>query len=166
MDELMRAPNTTRGRIAVRRPGVARLADLLRRRSRRESGFTILETTIALGILSIGILGVAASLLTSMKFSRRSRSMSHVPYLAEQQMEIFTLMQAVDVEAMVGTTADGLNPIDPDPNDGDVTTFNRSWTVALDDPEVDVIRMTVNVVWVDELGTPRNVNLQRLKSGV
>ena len=165
MDQLMRASKTTRERIEKRRPGVARLADLLRRRSRRESGFTILETTIALGILSVGILGVAASLLTSMKFSRRSRSMTQAMYLAEQQMEIFHLMPAADVEAMVGTTADGNNPIDPDPNDGDATTFNRSWTIALDDAEVDVNRMTLNVVWTDAKGIPRTVSLESLKSG-
>ena len=66
------------------------------------------------------------------------------------------------VEALVGTTADGNNPIDPDPNDGDATTFNRSWTIALDDPEVDVNRMTLNVVWTDVKGIPRTVSLESL----
>ena len=142
--------------------GVARLADLLRRRSGGGTGFTLLETTIALGILSIGILGVAASLLSALKYSRKSRSMTQAMYLAEQQMEIFHLMPAADVVAMVGTTADGSNPIDL--ADGDATAFDRSWTVVLDTPETDVITITVDVNWLNETGTQRNVSLQRLKT--
>ena len=158
----MWASNTMSCRPAKRRMGVARLADLLRRRSGGKTGFTLLETTIALGILAVGILGVAASLLSALKYSRKSRSMTQAMYLAEQQMEIFHLMPAADVVAMVGTTADGANPIDL--ADGDATEFDRSWTVVLDTPETDVITITVDVNWLNETGTQRNVSLQRLKT--
>lgn len=128
----------------------------------REAGFTLIEVMIAMIIMAVGLLTIGLAQLTAIRMATTSKYMSQAMYLAEQQMEIFHLMPAADVVAMVGTTADGSNPIDL--ADGDATAFDRSWTVVLDTPETDVITITVDVNWLNETGTQRNVSLQRLKT--
>jgi Tfp pilus assembly protein PilV len=163
----MRASPTRSVARTAPRGGILRLARRLRSRRGDVSAFTLVETAIALAILSIGILGVAAAMITALKFSRGSRSQTQAMYLAEQQMEIFHLMSGADVNA---ARADGsypndpANPIDPDPNDANVKTFDRSWTIQQNTPEAGVFTLTVIVGWTDELGSPRTLRLQRLKA--
>ncbi len=132
------------------------------RKSMRTDAFTLVEVVVALGILSVGILGVAASALTSLKFARESRSMTHAMYLAEAQMETFRTMPAANVIAL-GTGNDSNNPIDPDPNDDDTTVFNRRWTITADSPEAGIITVTIEVDWVDHLGITRTVQLRSMR---
>ncbi len=134
-------------------------------RGRRE-GFTLLETMIALGILSVGVLAVAASMLTALKYATTAKNATQAMYLAEEQMEIFRLMLPADVLAMVpddGWANDGSNPIDPGADD-DTTTFNRRWRIQDDTPEVNVITVTVEVIYADRLGINRTFSLRTLKS--
>ena len=132
------------------------------RKSMRTDAFTLVETVVALGILSVGILAVAASALTSLKFARESRAMTQAMYLAEDQMEVFRTTPGADVIAM-GSGNDPTNPIDPDPNDDDTTEFIRRWTIAADSPEAGMITITVEVDWVDPLGITRTVQLRSMR---
>ena len=134
------------------------------RRCRNDSGFTLLESVIALGILAFGILSVAGALITSIKFSRQSRSLTQAMNLAEQQIELFQSMPAADVLIAASVTSDPLNPIDPSPGDADTRTFTRSWTIQDAAVEAGVISMTVLVNWVDETGASRVVQLESLKA--
>ena len=146
--------------------GILSLSRLLRRQRHGASGFTLIETTFAMGILAIGVLGVAGSLLTSLKLSRESRSNTYAMYLAEQQMELFLLMTGDEVDAALLDPSypnDPGGPIDPDPNDDDDKTFTRSWQILPDDPETGVFRLTVTVAFTDENGRPRTRSLQSLK---
>ncbi len=146
--------------------GILSLSRLLRRQRHGASGFTLIETTFAMGILAIGVLGVAGSLLTSLKLSRESRSNTYAMYLAEQQMELFLLMSGDEIDATLADPSypnDPAGAIDPDPNDDDNTTFTRSWEILPDDPELGVFRLTVIVGFNDNQGQPQTRRLQSLK---
>ncbi len=170
MDELMASRRTrvhSHGASArTSGGGILCPSRLLRRQRHGASGFTLIETMFAMGILAIGILGVAGSLLTSLKLSRDSRSQTHAMYLAEQQMELFLLMRGDEIDAVLadpGYPNDPAGTIDPDPNDDDDMTFTRSWEILPDDPEPGVFRLTVIVGFTDDQGTPRTRRLQSLK---
>ncbi len=133
-----------------------------------ESGFTLLETMVALGILAVGTLGVGASILTAIKYATQSRNATQAMYLAVDQLEIMQLMSAPAVLAMVPDANfldDSTNPIDPDPNDDDATTFDRRWRIEDDVPEGGLITITVEVDYVDRMGITRTVRLRTLKAG-
>ena len=133
-----------------------------------ESGFTLLETMVALGILAVGTLGVGASILTAIKYATQSRNATQAMYLAVDQLEVMRLMSAPAVLAMVPDANfldDPTNPIDPDPNDDDTTTFDRRWRIEDDVPEGGLITITVDVDYVDRMGITRTVRLRTLKAG-
>ncbi len=135
--------------------------------NRPVSGFTLIETVVALGIMSVGVLAAAASLLTALKYSTQSRAATQAMYLAEDQLEIMKLMPAADVLAMVpddNFANDPSNPIDPDPGDDDTTTFIRRWRIQADTPEVGMITITLEVDYVDRLGITRTVPLRTMKA--
>ncbi len=137
-------------------------ADELARRSR---GFSLIEVMIAFGILAFGILALAASQITSIKFNRDSRVRTEAAYLAEQQMEAFQAMDGAAIEVVrLAGAADPSNPIDPDPNDGVARNFNRSWTITPNSPENGVYSVSVIVTWADQLGSTRDVTLSSIKT--
>lgn len=139
------------------------------RRHGRASGFTLLETIVAITILGIGVLGVAGSLVTSMKTTRESRARTDASYLAEQQMEIFRLMSTANLTLAQANPPDPGNPsseIDPDPNDGNPTTFTRTWEILSDDPEPGIFKVTVIVGFTDKLGNPQTERIQSLKADI
>ncbi len=122
---------------------------------------------IAMTILAIGTLGVAGSIVASIKTTMESRSRAHAMYLAEQQMAIFSLMTSDEINAALADPNypnDPAGPIDPDPNDDDPTTFARSWEILPDDPEPGVFRITVIVNFTDKLGLLRSERLPSLKA--
>jgi prepilin-type N-terminal cleavage/methylation domain-containing protein len=136
-------------------------------RSRRRDGFTLLEVMIALSILGFGMLAASVGQLSALKTSRQSRSQTLSMYLAEQQMEAFQSMSSDDVLAEIaapGYPDDPANPIDPDPGDDDVTTFDRRWFIEDNTPETGAISIRVEVDWVDPLGFTRTTALRSLKA--
>jgi prepilin-type N-terminal cleavage/methylation domain-containing protein len=143
----------------------------VRRRSARharQEGFTLIEAMIALGILALGMAAVAVALVTGLKHAGQSRALTQALYLAQQQIEAVQAMTAADVLALRDAATypnDPTNPIDPDPGDQDVVTYNRRWLVDPDTPEAGVMRVTVQVDWQDARGTVRTVSLQTLKAG-
>ena len=109
---------------------------------------------------------MAAAMTTALKYTRQSRALTEAMYLAEQQIESFASMTGADVEAMLADASypnDPLNPIDPDPNDGDTTTFNRRWMIQPNTPEAGTMILTVQVDWIDPRGVTQTVELQTVK---
>ena len=134
--------------------------------SRSSSGFTLIETIAALTILAVGVLGVAAGLLTAMKVSSQSREKTEAIFLAEQQLEIFRIMPASEVAKLAAggnAVNDTDNPINP--NDDSSTEYLRSWVIENDTPEEDVISIAVTVSWTDTKGVGRSTVIQTLKAG-
>jgi Tfp pilus assembly protein PilV len=120
-------------------------------------------------ILAIGVLGVAGSLITSMKTTLESRTRTHASYLAEQQMEIFRLMSTADLTAAQANPPDPGDPdlaIDPDPNDDNPTTYSRTWEILSDDPEPGIFKITVIVGFTDKMGTAQTERIQSLKAEI
>ena len=118
-------------------------------------------------ILGFGILTMAAALITTMKFSRQSRSLMQAMYLAEEQVETFSSMttqDVLDLRDAAGYPNDSNNPLDPDPGDGDSTWFNRRWLIQADTPETGIVTIRVEVDWVDEQGNTRTIALPTMKT--
>ena len=135
------------------------------RSSRSSAGFTLLETSIALGLLTIGLLGVAAAMLAAISVSGQSRERTQASYLAQQQLEIFRVTSEAGLLAIIaGGANDPANPIDPDPNDADTTTYNRRWLILPDAPEVGVYTITVFVDWMDSKGDIRTAQIRTVQA--
>ncbi len=126
-----------------------------------EEGFTLLEVMIAMALLSVGLLAVATAQIHAMNGTMRSKQLTRSMHLAHDQMEAFHTMPQASLPA---SGNDANNPIDPDPNDSDVTVFNRSWVMEANTPSIGVTRMTVNVSWTDKLGINRVTAVQSLKA--
>lgn len=136
--------------------------------ARSHGGFSLLEAMIALSILAVGIIGMTAGQLAATRLSSHSQGKMLAMHLAEQQIEIFQVMPAT---AVIDLMTDGdypndpTNPIDPIPGDSEELTFDRRWIVEPDTPEAGVMRITVEVDWVDSRGATRTLRLQTLKAG-
>lgn len=135
--------------------------------ARCRGGFSLLEVMVALGILAIGVLGVTAGQVAAMKLSNTSRSHTLALFVAEQQMEIFRGTTAADVKALItgpGFLDDSNNPIQMDPGSGTPIDFTRRWLLETGQPEAGMIRMTVEVDFVNGLGVTRTARIQSLKA--
>ena len=133
----------------------------LRRTRRSERGFNMIEVVIALSVLSVGVLGTSAAIVTSLRHSSQSRNMTQALYLAEQQIEAFRAMTGPDVLLLEGLD-DPANPIKMNGNEHEVE-FERRWTISPDVPEVGLMTLTVEVDWPDARGNVRTISLQTLK---
>ena len=149
----------TRGSVGDRLPH--------RGRRRSQAGMSLLEVMIAMVVLAIGIIGVTAGQILAMKNSSSSRQQSVAMNLAEEQMEIFRVMSAGDVLGLVadpGYPNDPANPLRPETGSGTISEFNRSWTIAADSPQADVMTITISVAWTDAIGATRTTVLLGTKA--
>jgi type IV pilus assembly protein PilV len=127
-----------------------------------DSGFSLLEVIIAMGILSAGLLAIATAQLSALKLSRQSRYLTHSMSLAQEQMERFQLAQTASLPAD-GTYNDPNNPLDPDALDSDVSTYNRRWTIARNTPTFGVTTVRIEVDWLDDIGNVRTTQLESMR---
>jgi len=65
-------------------------------RPRRREGFTLLEVVIAMGVLAVGLLGVAAAQMHAMHGGRSGRHTTDAAALAHTQIEQFQRMNFTD----------------------------------------------------------------------
>ena len=136
---------------------------------RRQSGFSLLEVIIAMGILAYGILGATAGQILAIRMTSNSREHSLAMNLATEQLEIFRTMSVAEVEALIveaGYPNDPDNPIDPLPNDGMSMAFNRRWLIESDEPEAGMVTVTVEVDWTDGLGITRTTRVESLRADI
>ncbi len=125
-------------------------------------GFTMLEVVIAMGMLTIGLLGIAAVQITALRVSGGSRHLSDAMYLAEEQMEAFRSMRLASLPA-AGTWSDPGNPIQTAVPAGDATTFNRRWVVTPNSPVPGVTTIRIEIDWVDAHGVLRTTAIEGMK---
>jgi len=138
---------------------------------KNQNGFTLIELLIALVIFAVGILGVGAMQLTSIKGNSKGRFISEASNLAADRIELFMSLDydapALDDDGN-GSGANGVAGL------GDVTTVTADgnalsadgnyqiyWNIAPDHPALGL--KTINVI-VDPPGNGANVTMEVIKS--
>jgi prepilin-type N-terminal cleavage/methylation domain-containing protein len=72
------------------------------RRSRRERGFTLIETMVALSVMTIGLFSVAALMSTTVKTTAQSRYVSVAGMLASEKLEDLDRFKNGDANVAAG----------------------------------------------------------------
>ena len=142
-------------------------ATTIARRSRTTAGFTILEVMIVIGILSFGLLSLAAMQIQAMKGSDRGRHATNAAAIAENKMEL--LQQ--DAWASIGVTGGFIpDPVDPIETNivqlDDGTSVERSYSVSyqVTDLQATFTRaLDVQVSWTEENGKARSITLSSIR---
>ena len=120
--------------------------------NRRDSGFTLIETVIALLVLTIGLLGMAALSISVMQGNKSSNRISTATALAQDKMEE---LRGLGYGSLPGS----------DSGDIDINGLSYSWDVGTvttkydadgnettdpDDPVLTITKkVTVTVEWED-----------------
>jgi prepilin-type N-terminal cleavage/methylation domain-containing protein len=139
-----------------------KLTGSTRPRGAAGDGFTLIEVMVAMAILAIGLLAVAAAQLGALHLGAKSRNLTVAMHLAQEKMEEF---QALPAASLPATGNDADNPIDPDPDDNDETTFNRRWEVLANTPVTNVSTLRVRVDWVEpKTGMVRTTTIESMKA--
>lgn len=138
---------------------------VIRAASRTESGYTLIEVMIAMAILGIGLLSIAVAQLTAMKVSSRSKNLQQAMFLAREQLDsLEALPRGAVLLAAAAVIDDPANPIQVGTDPTDATRFNRQTTIAPNDPQANVARVTVTVTWNNSNANGQNqVQLTSLK---
>ncbi|NRA04487.1 MAG: hypothetical protein HRU00_18005 [Myxococcales bacterium] len=132
------------------------------KRIRSTEGFTMLEVVVAMGMLAIGLLGIAVVQITALRVSGSSRHLSDAMYLAEEQMEVFRSMPLASLPA-AGITNDPGNPIQTAVPAGDATTYSRRWTITPNSPSFGVTTILVEVDWINAHGVVRTTAVESMR---
>ena len=88
-----------------------------------ERGFTLIELLIALTVLLIGISGILAMQLTSMRSTAYSRHATEATVLAEDQMESLRTIP-------IASVANGTENVDAQGNVSATGFYTRTWSVS------------------------------------
>jgi len=158
---------------------------MIKNNTKCQSGFTLLEVLIALVIFSLGILGVSAMQLTSIKGNGKANRVTEASNLAADRIEqILTMSYDSDSNLIDddgdgsvdeldeqfidggGTNDDvaGLSDLPPNTDGGPVLSadgnYNIYWNVAEDYPLPDT--KTIRI-FVDPPGNGLNVSMEIVK---
>ena len=114
-----------------------------------QSGFSLIEVLIAMGILALSMLAAASMQFGSIRNNASGNMATQANMLAKAQMEI--LKNTVELEDLEPGTQ---NNIGPDGQPGGI--YNRSWTVA--NMGTTARRITVTVEW-SKRGKSRSIVL-------
>jgi type IV pilus modification protein PilV len=113
------------------------------RRSRRESGITLIEVLVAILVFTIGVLGLASVVPMGMKRVTTSAGDTRASELASERCEQILTTPYDDPDLDAGTHNDPGNP-----RDG---RYNISWSVEVDQPLTSCKRVTVTVLRTGEI---------------
>ena len=138
------------------------------------TGQSILEVIIAMGIFSIGILGITHMQVSSMRGNSRAIKLTNAIQLASQQMEEIMIMvyddprlSDDDNDCAAGlnddSTADEAHPDNPIKAGDTGEPYNIYWNVAVDWPLPNSKTIRVIVQW-NEGGLDRSSSFDYIKS--
>ena len=102
-------------------------------------GFSLLEVLLGVTVFMIGMLGVTALNISSLKSNTFSGNMSEAVIIAGDRLEILMARDFGDASLTEGDHLDGLNPV------GRNKMYYVSWNVTDDEPLLKETK-TVNVI--------------------
>jgi prepilin-type N-terminal cleavage/methylation domain-containing protein len=113
-------------------------------------GFTLIEVLMAMGVMSIGLLAVAAMQISAVRNNKTGNTYTQAASLARAQMELIKNGDINDTTDILNpgtlptTTNDPNNPIDENGLAGGI--YSRSWTIDtyLDDTDGDGVGDTAS----------------------
>jgi prepilin-type N-terminal cleavage/methylation domain-containing protein len=105
------------------------------------TGYSLLETLVAIAIFSIAAVALTSSLTLGIRTSHASERFTQATILAQDKLEVLCARPATRVS---GT-------------DSPQTGFTRTWTISADTPQIGVTQIDVTVSWIDYL--PRTITL-------
>ena len=119
--------------------------------TRRRGGFSLIEVTIALGILGFGLLAVGAMQLHALRGGATSQNLSDASMIANQQLEVLNRMSWTD--ATLNDTANAWVA------QGTQQSAGRPYTIArrITDATADLKNVEVRVTWTSELERPQQL---------
>jgi len=123
------------------------------RKSRNEKGFTLLETLVALSVLSIGLLGMAGLTTSIIHGNTLSKKVTTATTLGQDKMEDFRRLGYSGTPSTDTTTEENYNSIPDYPFYKRVTFFD------VDNPSLGMKMVTVTVFWNSDA---RSVALQTI----
>jgi Tfp pilus assembly protein PilV len=140
-------------------------ATTIARRSRATAGFTILEVMIVIGILSFGLLSLAAMQIQAMKGSDRGRHATNAAAIAENKMEQLQQDDWTSIAVTGGFVTDGVeqNAIKLD---GGTNINERVYNVfyQITDVQATFTRaIDVQVSWTERSGEARSITLSSVR---
>ena len=106
----------------------------MREKNNNERGFTMVETTIALVILMVALLGIASVFFYSTKYNSGASDRAIALVIAQQQME--RLRNATFTDSELNATA---------PTTTTVTSAGRSYSVQLTIENTTTTRKTITI---------------------
>jgi type IV pilus modification protein PilV len=79
---------------------------IARRKTRRQAGFTLIETMVSIAVLTVGLLSVAALMSQTSNTSAHSRYMSTASMLASEKLEDLSRFPSTNPALAAGTYTD------------------------------------------------------------
>lgn len=133
-----------------------------RRRARRRGAYTLVEVTIALGILATGLLAVGAAQLHAMRGGARGRHASEAAAIAHSQIEEFQRVNFDDLADTGGAWASESRATTIQTPEGDLVEmeYTLSWRIA--DVDDALKQVDLRVTWDEPLRPNRSVTLSTL----
>ncbi len=117
-----------------------------------KKGFTVIEVLIGLVILAIGLLGIGAMQITSVKGGAFSNSITQATILAQDELEYLKQLSYGDSNLSNGQHNQGVVP---------GTIFSRSYRVG-EDAGNSMKTITVTVQWKDRVD--HSVSLKTIRA--
>ncbi len=107
----------------------------------KESAFTLIEVSLAMAILLIGVVGVATLVPLSIEANMRSKNMAAVTMLGESKIE--EMKKEAAISAAYWTNPDGVSPETPflPPYD------NFKWKTTITTVSTGLKHVTLSVIW-------------------
>ena len=160
------------------------------KRVKKETGYTLVEVLVALGILSFGLLAVATMQVTAIKTNARASTLSQGITLVQAKAEELMNLPYSDL-VNLDADGDGTNQdADYDGNDDDGGNFglndtvdgggnviaddsqlnvngryNIYWNVAVNEPAANSTRIRVIVTWA-ERGKDKRISLDFVQTNL